>query len=90
MILYDAYINGKKVIEQVPLEELRGFIPVSALQIKKAALGKTKLSIDVKFDRHVYMDTAVQNAANQFKIKYGVENYDQWIQLNRKYGNANK
>lgn len=84
MIRYTVYANGKEIMTNVDSKKVSEVLGISYINVQKAALSGSKINLEISFDRKD-VDTEM-TLDDRFKNYYGIDNYRQWVQMNRRYG----
>ena len=84
MIRYTVYANGKEIMANVDSKKISEVLGISYINVQKAALSGSKINLEISFDRKD-VDTEM-TLDDRFKNYYGIDNYRQWVQMNRRYG----
>lgn len=84
MIRYTVYANGKEIMTNVDSKKVSEVLGILYINVQKAALSGSKINLEISFDRKD-VDTEM-TLDDRFKNYYGIDNYRQWVQMNRRYG----
>ena len=81
MIRYNLSINGKELLSGIDIRELQELLMMDASVIKAAATQGFPIQPQLMLERF-----EMESDTDAFIRKYGREIYEEWSELNRRYG----